>query len=162
MLIYTPLKRISKGYIVIKSGIIGEIGEGVPPKTIGELLDVENDVVAPGFIDTHTHGYKGMDASYAEIEDLFKWTEEITRHGVTALVTTTVALPHEDILRACRSVSKAIESWDPARGARMLGIHLEGPYISREKKSAQNPEYIRDFKLEEMKEYIDASDHKIR
>jgi len=159
--ILTPHYYIENGYIVIKNGEIVDLGIGEPREKTGTIINIKNNFVVPGFIDTHTHGYKGVDASYSPAPDILKWAKEITRHGTTAILPSTVSLSHEQIIRACKNIVEAMNRWDPVYGARMLGIHLEGPYISKEKKGAQNPEYIRKANIEEVEEYIKVSRNNI-
>ncbi len=160
--LFTPCEEIRDGYIVVKDGVIRKIGVGEPRRVVGEKIDAGGDIVAPGFVDTHTHGYMGVDASYSSPEELLKWSRLIIRHGVTSFVPSTVSLPHEAIVSACKNVVEAMNKWRPENGARILGIHLEGPYISKEKKGAQNPEYIRPASIDELREYIRVSNKTIR
>lgn len=160
--LFTPREEIENGYIIVDEGFIKEIGVGQPRRVVGKKIDAEGNIVAPGFVDTHTHGYMGVDASYSPSEELLKWSKLITRHGVTSFVPSTVSLPHGAIISVCKNVVEAMKKWKPENGARILGIHLEGPYISREKKGAQNPEYIRPASIDELREYIRVSNNTIR
>ncbi len=159
--ILTPYYFIENGYVIIKNGEIIDLGIGEPKEKNGEIIDAKNNIVAPGFIDTHTHGYKGVDASYSPAPDILKWAKEITRHGTTAFLPSTVSLPHDQIITACKNIVEAMNKWTPINGARILGIHLEGPYISKEKKGAQNPEYIRKASISEVEEYIKVSQNNL-
>lgn len=95
--------------------------------------------VIPGLIDIHTHGALGADASDAdarELQTLGKW---YARHGITSFCPTTMTLP-EEILGKCMGVIK--EYRRPEGGAKLAGVNLEGPFVSREKCGAQNPDYV--------------------
>lgn len=91
--------------------------------------------VLPGFIDLHVHGGGGHDTmdgaqAVAEIARVH------ARHGTTALLATTMTAPREDIEAALRALAPACAA-RPAGGARVLGVHLEGPFLSPERLGAQ-------------------------
>ena len=120
-------------------------------------------IVAPGFIDLHIHGYGGHDTNSGESEELLALARLLPRYGVTAFVPTSVTASHEELLRVSRAVAEAVRAQgDRPRGARILGLHLEGPYINPEKAGAQNPAFIRRPSWEEFQAYWDASEGKIR
>jgi len=109
-----------------------------------------DDYILPGFIDLHVHGgagrdmMEGGDAPHA-IAALH------AKHGTTSLLATTMTAPPEDIERALTSIGAACG----ARGkgeARILGVHLEGPYINSGKLGAQPP-FAREASLDEVKRY---------
>ncbi len=119
----------------------------------GKIVDTEPvsgkaEVIAmPGFIDSHTHGAAGMDfmdenLDWRRIADFF------ASQGVTTFFPTSVSAPLDAMLDFLSSVDGAMSEIPSVRGA-----HLEGPYISKEKKGAQNAEYIRvpkEFEIDEI------------
>lgn len=121
-----------------------------------EIVDAKGNYVSPGFIDIHIHGTGGHDVMDATPEALETIGQIISRSGVTAFLPTTMTQSKEQILQAFSSVKQHMKNQKqtPIRGARILGIHMEGPFISSEYKGAQDASYIvnPDFKLVE--EYL--------
>jgi len=113
--------------------------------------DYGNNRIVPGFIDVHTHGYKGYDTNDATEDGLKKWLIDITSEGVCGLCPTTITQSKEVLTNAVKNVTN-VYSKNP-EGAEILGIHFEGPYISKEFKGAQPEEYIVKPNVEEFKEY---------
>lgn len=148
-------------------------------------LDARGGYITPGFVDIHVHGGGGSDTMDASPGGLRLMTIAHARAGTTSLLCTTVTAPLEDLVRAERAVveaarrqqawwaegegegdssqapggagSRGSADWGPGWGARIAGIHLEGPYLNPERKGAQNPSYMRDPSIQELEELFEAS-----
>ena len=122
--------------------------------------DYGNERIVPGFIDVHCHGYGGYDTNDATEDGLKNWLKNITSQGVTGLCPTTITQSKQVLTNAVKNVAK-VYAQNP-EGAEILGIHLEGPYISKEYKGAQPEEYIVKSNVEEFKEYQEAANNLIQ
>jgi len=98
-----------------------------------------------------------MDASYEAMNELSKF---FATHGTTAFVATTITASHNELLNVARAVKLAMEKGTD--GAEVLGIHMEGPYISPDERGAHAADQIRPPSLEEFKEIWEASNHAVR
>lgn len=116
--------------------------------------------IVPGFIDIHAHGAYGFDTNYGDPEGLKKWTAGVVSEGVTGILATTVTDRKETLLKALRNVNDVASG--EYQGARILGVHLEGPYLDQKYKGAQPPEAIVPPSVEEFEEYRKASGDRIR
>lgn len=137
-----PDGRIERGAVRMGGGRISAAGPQVIVDPHDEIVDVNGAFVAPGFIDMHIHGALGRDAMEATPEAF----ETICRYhasgGTTALALTTVCASWLDIGR----VLDCARDWrgtSGVTGARLLGVHVEGPYFSPEKRGAHRPEFLR-------------------
>ena len=104
------------------------------------VLDAEGCYISPGFVDVHIHGYLGEDASDGSVPGLRRMSEGILHNGVTSFLPTTMTVPWPELEAAFEAV-RALreESLSPAfRGAEILGVHAEGPFINPKKKGAQS------------------------
>jgi N-acetylglucosamine-6-phosphate deacetylase len=144
-----------KGNILTQDGWIhGEIAFGQAIQAItGSAADPSanaGDYILPGFIDLHVHGGAGRDMM--EGGDAPHVIARLhARHGTTSLLATTMTAPLEDIDRALHAIGGACK----ARGkgeARILGVHLEGPYINSGKLGAQPP-FAREASLDEVRRF---------
>ncbi len=107
-------------------------------------------IILPGFVDLHVHGGGGADIM--DGGDAAAVVARVhARHGTTALLATTVTAPFDDLERALVALAPACQK-RPAAGARVAGVHLEGPYISDKKLGAQ-PDCARPVNLEEIARY---------
>ena len=122
--------------------------------------------LVPGFIDVHTHGAYGFDTNDAEEEGLRDWLKNIVSEGVTGLLPTTITQSEEVLTKALQNVAKTarMQQSDPSsvKGARILGVHFEGPYLDQKYKGAQPEQYCVAPDLEQFKRYLAASDGLIR
>ena len=125
--------------IVSENGKIKSIG-----KTDLQGIDFEGKVVRPGLVEIHSHGGAGADTMDAELSSLAEFQ---ARNGVTAFYPTTMTDRLERIMNVCNS------DYSNMPGAKILGFHLEGPYINPKYKGAQNEEYIRVPDVDEFKTF---------
>ena len=129
--ILTPQGWI-RGVLTFGERIVAIDGEAVAAPAADELLAL------PGFIDLHVHGGGGHDVmDGAGAVDTVARTH--ARHGTTSLLATTMTAPRADIERALADVGRAIRARAPG-AARVLGVHLEGPFINAGRLGAQPPQ----------------------
>lgn len=156
--IITPIRVIDNGVLVVKEGKISSVGprnEIKVPKNAKEI-DVAGKYLAPGFIDIHLHGGGGADTMDATQEAMEKLSVVHARGGVTSILPTTWTAPLDDIIRAIEAIGLAKRRI--LSGAQVLGVHLEGPYLSVQQKGAQNQKYLKSPKSEEYLKLLDKYD----
>lgn len=106
------------------------------------FTDLHDAYVIPGLIDIHTHGNSGADFSDGDYEGLRKMAAFYLQHGITSFCPTTMTLPYDVLGSAFETAKKYVDDPDTS-GARIAGIHMEGPYFSEKKKGAQNADYLK-------------------
>jgi N-acetylglucosamine-6-phosphate deacetylase len=160
--VLTPTGIIQDGAIYIKDSRIDAVGEtkAVQIPQEAAVLHAHGYLVTPGFIDAHTHGGNGYDFMSAELGDIERILNWLATTGVTGVYPTVATCPLEEQLRAIKTLRQTQKR--KPRGAAILGIHLEGPYISREKRGAQTEEAIRAPNQEELAQLIDTGEGAIR
>ncbi len=102
-------------------------------------IDAQGLLVIPGLIDVHFHGCVGYDFCDGTHEAIEKMAEYQISNGVTTICPATMTLSEEALTTIC----KAAGTYEGKKGAELIGINMEGPFISMEKKGAQNPAYIK-------------------
>lgn len=112
--------------------------------------------VVPGFIDQHIHGFVGYDAMDGKTA-LKKITKALVKHGTTSFLPTMMTEKPEVLIKSLEEASK-VES----QGTRILGFHIEGPFISKEKKGAHNEKFIVEATKDYLEKLIKASEGTIR
>lgn len=140
-----------------EAGLAGRRPEDVP----GRLVELGNRIVAPGFCDVHVHGAAGRQAnggSAAEVEGSLRAIAAFhVRHGTTSLLATTVSDSPERLLAAVAGAARVTERAGRGR-ARVLGSHLEGPFIAAARAGAQDPQYIRRPDRAELERLLEAGE----
>ena len=114
----------------------------------------------PGFIDTHTHGYGGGDASDGNPETIRKWIEYYPKEGVTTFLAGTVTRSEQRILQAMRAIAQVDE--EGIDGAFLYGIFLQGPYTSHSYLGAYDPYLVQKPDVEQFKKFNEASGNRIK
>lgn len=153
----TPFKTIKRGQIEINHSKITYVGQA--RSTEGKIIDFGSSIIAPGFIDIHIHGLSGYDAMDEDEESIQQISRILPSKGVTGFLATIQTAPYLEIINALKRVKKVIDVG--VLGAKVLGSHLEGPYINFNKKGAQQ-DYIREPKLSELQEIIEASEDTLK
>jgi N-acetylglucosamine-6-phosphate deacetylase len=141
--IMTPSVEIPSGEILIEGGTIRSIrglGPAAPPSGARELLlDAAGLVAVPGFIDVHVQGAGGCDVLDARADALSRISAAVARFGVTGFLATTVYRRGD----ANEHLEVAAAACDAALpGAKLLGIHLEGPFIAAGKRGMIQPDCL--------------------
>ena len=147
--------RVIEGYAVLFENKIEAIvrAENVPQNV--EIIDAKGGFVAPGLIDLHIHGYLGKDVCDGEEESIRTISKGLLENGVTGYLPTTMTVDMKVIKKAlevCRALKEESRSW---QGSTILGCHAEGPFISEQKKGAQDEKYILKPDAQFVKEYSD-------
>jgi N-acetylglucosamine-6-phosphate deacetylase len=137
-----PVGAASPADVAIAGGRIAAVGSvaGEAVEAFARRLDADGWLIAAGYIDLQVNGAAGHDLT-ADPGSVWQVGDALVRHGVTAFLPTIVTSPPGTLEAACRVVSEG----PPAgyRGAKPLGVHAEGPFISDRRRGVHNPAHIR-------------------
>jgi N-acetylglucosamine-6-phosphate deacetylase len=147
--ILTPY-RVIEGTVVVIDGKIADVVEGDVQVSDAIEIDAGGRYVSPGFIDIHVHGGGGHDFMDGSEEAFLKIAETHAMYGTTGLMPTTLTSELDELYHTLDLYKQA--DTNNTKGARFLGMHLEGPYFSMAQRGAQDPRYIRN---PDPKEYMD-------
>ncbi len=134
-MVYGADRLFSKRDIYIKDGLISD---GCSDDAV---IDATGCIAVPGFVDIHFHGAMGKDVCDGTREAYEVIGRYELENGITAMCPATLTLPVDDLCRVLSLGAEYAES-EHRDGADLVGFNMEGPFISREKKGAQNEEYI--------------------
>ena len=120
----------------------GRFTEILPSDLTEDGVDLQGSTVIPGLIDIHNHGNSGADFSDGDYEGLVRMARYLAANGVTSFAPASMTLPY-DVLEAAFRTAAKLHDAAPEGCARLMGIHMEGPFFSEKKKGAQNGAYLR-------------------
>ena len=123
-------------------------GDALP--AADEVTDLQGKMLMPGFIDVHTHGRSGYEFTDGDLDHLKTMCKDKLSEGVTSWLPTTLTLDNAALTKALENAAAYTASG--AVGAKVPGVHLEGPYINEKCLGAQNPAYVRQPDIEEVRQ----------
>ncbi|MBM7553030.1 N-acetylglucosamine-6-phosphate deacetylase [Thalassobacillus pellis] len=152
-----------RGSLRIENDTIAEISTGdLHTKQTIPVIDGQGLMAIPGFIDVHIHGADGHDTMDASRKALNGIATVLPREGTTSFLPTTMTQHPDAITAALENIADYMKENQAGNGAEVLGIHLEGPFISREKAGAQPEEFIRKPDISLFEKWQAASNNNIR
>ncbi len=180
-----PEKVVGSGSLLVEDGRIARIIESSSADSANadSVIDLQGDTVFPGFIDIHIHGAVGIDVNNANAAGLLRVSEFLASKGVTAWLPTLVPGPPGQYKRAVAAINEAMQQQQVLEyrlqsgsansekqstevgtlnvpGARILGVHYEGPFVSSEQCGALHREHFRTFKSLSELDALPTIDHK--
>ena len=160
----TPTKRIDKCGILVEKGKILAIGgaSAFSRDLDIDIFEFKDCYATPGFIDSHIHGGGGFDSSSADdgLFDITSMCALLASHGVTSFIPTVVSMSADKMLANLSYLADLLEV--SYNGAQPVGIHIEGPFINRQKHGSQAIDDIRDVDLGFARELIAAGKGHVR
>lgn len=154
--IFLPDRVVEDACLLFEDKILGIVPRGEAPEGAG-VIDARGNAVIPGLIDMHIHGYLGYDSSDGSLDGLRAMAEGLAKNGVTGFLPTTMTLSYGELRAAFAQVRAAMRESGGSgwRGARVLGVNAEGPFINPAKKGAQAGGHIRPGDAAFLTEHLD-------
>ena len=125
--------------ILVQDGKIAEIGKNLAIEN-EEVVDLNGDVLLPGFVDVHIHAFMGQDTMNGE-EAVRHMSRELKKFGVAAFLPTTMSASPADTCKALEGIKAVMENPE-ADGATVLGAHMEAPFLNEGKAGAQPKQFF--------------------
>jgi N-acetylglucosamine-6-phosphate deacetylase len=146
-----PSRIVSPGYVRVADGHISAVGAGRPPGRPDVELD--RGTLAPGLVDLQVNGYYGHDLVDADEAGWHAIVRGLPATGVTAFLPTFITAPVPLLAAALRKTADLLPGL-PAAGSRVLGVHLEGPFLAERRRGAHNAEWLTDPTPEALRDLL--------
>ena len=148
-----PNQLAENASVLIENGRIGKIDESrvADHSPLASIVDCTGLTLFPGFIDVHIHGAAGVDTMDAEAKDLDRVSQFLATRGVTGWLPTLVPAPTADYARSIKAITESINEQQQAGslrlelGARILGVHYEGPFVNSAQCGALRSQFFRSY-----------------
>ena len=121
------------------------------------IIDADGNYIMPGLIDTHIHGFKGHGTDNCTTEGIVQMSKDLSHYGVTAFNPTVYPAEENEMIQKIKAIVAAMGKED-RKGAHIMGIHMEGPFISPQKLGVQRPETVRTPDINLMNRLWEASE----
>ncbi|HEX7723009.1 MAG TPA: N-acetylglucosamine-6-phosphate deacetylase [Pyrinomonadaceae bacterium] len=147
--IVLPERTTERANLLIEDDrVAGMFSSSQNPPSSAPVVDLSGFTLFPGFIDIHIHGAAGVDTMDASTDELLKLAAFLSRNGVTAWLPTLVPDSSERYQHAVDAIGEVRhrQSVGQEPGARVLGVHYEGPFVNNDQCGALHREYFRTFK----------------
>lgn len=158
--VITPYRILDNGILTIKDGIIIDIGQSVEPFCEEDnqaiVINAKGNYISPGFVDIHTHGGGGFDFMDGTPEAFWGAARMHAIHGTTSILPTTLTSSLEELIQVITSFKEAKGKEND--GAKLIGLHLEGPYLAKSQAGGQDAQFIRNPNPEEYNRILNLSD----
>jgi N-acetylglucosamine-6-phosphate deacetylase len=144
-----------QGFVEVTDGAVAGVGAGKPPAAARPDVVLPDGYLVPGFVDLQVNGYFGVEFQTADAAGWSDVARRLTATGTTAFCPTVITAPVDSLAATLRKAAGFVPGL-PADGARVLGMHVEGPFIAPARRGAHNPAWITEPEPAAVHELIEA------
>lgn len=131
--VVTPARVLAPGWLHLDGDRVVAVGEGVPPADSGDVVDLGDATVVPGFVDMHVHGGGGASFDTGTADAAATVAAAHLAHGTTSMAASLVTDTRDAMVRSVRELALAVQD------GVLAGVHLEGPWLSPNRSGAHQP-----------------------
>lgn len=140
--VITPHRSLAPGWVNIDGETISAIGQGAAPPGSTVSCLAPGLTLIPGLVDMHVHGAGGGDMTAPDEGQILSALRILARRGITSCMASLVTAPEPDLTASLELIDRQVKAPEPG-AARLLGAHLEGPFLSPRYRGAHDEPYLR-------------------